>query len=173
MMMRPWLRKLALTAHVTSSVGWLGAVGAFFALAVAGLRSQDPQVVRAAYLAMNLTGWFVIVPLCVASFLTGLIQALGTAWGLFRHYWVVIKLVITMLATLLLLVHMRPVGHLARVVAHATMVSGYLAGLRIQVMADAGAAVLALLMATTLSVYKPRGITPYGARRNRATHAAL
>jgi hypothetical protein len=37
MAMTPRLRKFALTAHVTSSVGWLGAVAAFLALAVAGL----------------------------------------------------------------------------------------------------------------------------------------
>jgi hypothetical protein len=55
MTMRPRLRKFALTAHVTSSVGWLGAVAGFLALAVAGLTSQDAQMVRAAYLAMDLT----------------------------------------------------------------------------------------------------------------------
>jgi hypothetical protein len=41
---------------------------------------------RAAYLAMDLTSRFVIVPLARASLLTGLAQALGTPWGLFRHY---------------------------------------------------------------------------------------
>ncbi len=54
MTMTPHLRRFALTAHVTSSVGWLGAVGAFLALAVAGLTSQDTQMVRATYLAMEL-----------------------------------------------------------------------------------------------------------------------
>ena len=78
MIMTPSLRKLALTAHVTSSVGWLGAVAAFLALAIAGLTSRDPQMVRAAYLAMELTGWFVIVPLSLASPLTGLVQSLCT-----------------------------------------------------------------------------------------------
>ena len=60
------LRKFALTTHVTSSVGWLGAVGAFLALAIAGVGSEDAQIVRAAYLAMHLTTWFVIVPLCLS-----------------------------------------------------------------------------------------------------------
>lgn len=57
------------------------------ALAVSGLTSADVQTVRAAYLAMDLIGWFVIVPLSLASLLTGLVQSLGTRWGLFRHYW--------------------------------------------------------------------------------------
>src|SRR5438128_247342 len=104
-MMTPGLRKLALTTHVTSSVGWLGAVAGFLCLAIAGLGSGDPQIVRAAYLAMHVTTWFVIVPFSLASLLTGLVQALGTTWGLFRHYWVVTKLLLTSFATLLLLVH--------------------------------------------------------------------
>ena len=165
MTMTPRLRKFALTAHVTSSVGWLGAVAGFLALAVTGLTRQDAHMVRAAYLAMELIGWFVIVPLSLASLLTGLVQSLGTTWGLFRHYWVLIKLLITVLATILLLVHMQPVGHLARVVAATTLASGGLAGLRVQLVADAGAALVALLVATTLSVYKPRGMTPYGWRK--------
>ena len=105
MTMTPGLRKFALTTHVTSSVGWLGAVGAFLALAIAGLISQDAQIVRAAYLAMHLTTWFVIVPFCLAALLTGIVQSLGTMWGLFRHYWVLVKFVLTLGATLLLLLH--------------------------------------------------------------------
>jgi hypothetical protein len=166
--MIPSLRKLALTAHVTISVGWLGAVGGFLALALAGLTSESDQIVRAAYLAMELTGWFVIVPLCLASLPTGLVVSLGTEWGLFRHWWVVAKLFISVVATLLLLVHMQPVGHLARVVAETTLARGELAGIRVQLVADAGAALVALLAATALSVYKPRGLTPYGRRRAAA-----
>ena len=60
------LRKLGLTAHVTTSIGWLGAVAAFLALAVAGLTGQDVPTVRGAYLAMGLTAWYVILPLCLA-----------------------------------------------------------------------------------------------------------
>lgn len=160
-------RKLALTVHVVSSVGWLGAVAGFLALAIAGLTSQDVQKVRAASLAMEITGWFVIVPLSIASPLSGLVQSLGTTWGLFRHYWVVIKFLITVPATILLLAHMQPVGHLARAVQDTTLAHGDLAGLRIQLVADAAAAVLVWLIATTLSVYKPRGLTQYGKRKHQ------
>lgn len=171
MIMTPGLRKFALTAHVTASVGWLGAVAGFLVLAVAGLVSEDAQTVRAAYLAMELIAWFVVVPLSLASPLTGLVMSLGTTWGLFRHYWVLVKFLITVPATIFLLLHMRPIGHLARVVAETTLSSGDLAGLRIQLVADAGAAILVLLVATTLSIYKPRGLTPYGWRKQREEHA--
>ena len=122
---------------------------------------------QAAYLAMKWIGWFVIVPLSFASPLSGLVQSFVTAWGLFRHYWVLVKFLITIPSTILLLVHMQPVGHLARVVSETTLASGQLAGLRIQLIADAGAALIVLLVATTLSVYKPRGLTPYGWRKQK------
>lgn len=172
MTMTSRVRTFALTAHVTSSVGWLGAVGAFLALAIAGLTHQDQQMVRAAYLAMELVGWCVIVPLAFTSLPSGLLMSLGTEWGLFRHYWIVAKLLITLIATTLLLVHMQPVGHLAHVVAETTLARGELAGLRIQLVADAGAGLVALLLATALSVYKPRGMTPYGRRKQSYTAKA-
>lgn len=161
------LRKLALTAHVTSSVGWFGAVATFLALAVAGLTSDAAALVRATYLAMNVIGWCVIVPLSLASLPTGIVMSVGTEWGLFRHYWIVAKLAISVVATILLLVHMEPVGHLADVVTQATLHGGELAGMRVQLVADAGAALVALLVATALSVYKPRGMTAYGRRQQR------
>jgi len=48
---------LALTVHITSSVGWLGAVAGFLALSIAGMVSRDAELVRGVYLAMNLVGW--------------------------------------------------------------------------------------------------------------------
>jgi hypothetical protein len=162
-----------LTTHITTSVGWLGAVAGFLALAVAGLVSQDSPMVRGAYLAMEMISWFVIMPLCLASLLTGVVQSLGTTWGLFRHWWVLIKLVITLLATLLLLLHMQPISYMADAAATTATFSADLDQVRYQLVADAGIALLALLVATTLSVYKPRGVTPYGWRRLREERTAL
>jgi hypothetical protein len=166
MLMTSGVRKLALTTHVTSSVGWFGAVAAFLSLAIAGLTSQNPQTVRAAYLSMELTTWAVIVPLSVAALVTGIVQSVGTTWGLFRHHWVVAKLGLTVLATIILLVHTQPIGRVAAVAAEGMLTSADLRQLRIQLVADAGAALFALLVATTLSVYKPWGLTSYGRRQD-------
>ncbi len=173
MTMTPWFRKLALTAHVTSSVGWLGAVAGFLALAVAGLTSQDAQMVRAAYLAMEPITWFVIVPLSLASLLTGLVQSLGTTWGLVRHYWVLVKLLLTVAATIVLLVHTQPINHIAGVAAETTLFSADLGRVRIQLVVASGAALVVLLVATTLSVYKPRGMTRYGRRKRYEQRTVL
>ena len=111
--MTPRLRKFALSAHLTFSVGWIGAVLAYLALGVGAVTSQDVQTVRAAWTAMELVGWYVIVPIALASLLTGLVMALGTKWGLFRHYWVLISFALTVFATVVLLLHMPTVSSMA------------------------------------------------------------
>lgn len=166
MVLTPRLRKFVLTAHITFTVGWLGAVAGFLALAIAGLTSQDAQKVRAAYLAMELIARFVILPLSLVPLLTGPALSLGTPWGLFRHYWILVKLLITVPSTLILLIHMRPITHLASIAAERPLSSADL-GLQIQMVVAAGAALVALLITTTLAVYKPRGLTPYGWRKQQ------
>jgi hypothetical protein len=165
MTMAPRLRKLALTAHVTSSVGFLGAVAAFLALAVAGLASQDGRMVRAAYLAMDLTAWFVIVPLSFAALLTGLVMSLGTNWGLFRHYWVLAKLLLTVFTITVLLLQMEGISYMAGAAAETALSSADLRGLRSSLRTHAAGGLLVLLVTTTLSVFKPRGMTRYGWRK--------
>ena len=165
--MSPGVRKLALTVHLTCSVGWIGAVIAYLALGVSAVTSQDAQTVRAAWIAMEVTGWTAIVPLAVASLLTGLVMSLGTPWGLFRHYWVLISLVLTVLSTVVLLVHMPSVTHvagMARAADGATLAGlGPLGG----DLFHPGVGLLVLLAITVLNVYKPRGLTPYGWRKQQ------
>lgn len=116
--MGPALRKFALTAHVAVSVGWLGAVLGFLALA--------------------------------------------------RHYWVLFKLLINVFASIVLLMYMRTLDYFAGVAAGGTTSSADLLVLRSPSPAiHAGGAVLLLVVATTLAIYKPRGVTPYGLRKAR------
>lgn len=165
MTMTPRLRKFALTAHITSSVGWLGAIAGFLALAVGGLTSRDAQLVRGAYLAMEVTGWYVLVPLCLASLVTGLVMSLGTPWGLFRHYWVLVKFLITIVAALILFMYTRTLSHLGGLAADMTLFVDELRNP--SPVLHSGLALLALLVNTTLSVYKPRGLTRYGWRKQQ------
>lgn len=162
--MTPRLRKFVLTAHITISVGWLGAILGFLVLGVAGLTSSEVQTIRASYLTMELLGWYALVPLSLASLLTGILQSLGTKWGLFRHYWVLFKLLINIIATVVLLLYMQTFSYLADIAAGTTLPSD---ALRLSPVLHASAALLLLLVATVLSVYKPRGLTPYGWRKQQ------
>ncbi len=162
--MSPWLRKLVLATHLTASMGWLGAVAAFLALAAAGLASTDAALVPAAYPAMNLIARFVIVPLAFASLVTGIISSLSTPWGLFRHYWVVVKLVVTVLATAVLLLQLEPLRDLANAAASGDLAAKGLREARMSMVMHSGGGLLVLLVPTALGVWKPRGRTPWGSR---------
>lgn len=165
MTITPNLRKFGLTAHISSSVGLLGSIAAFLVLAIAGLNSQEAQIIRAAYLAMDLIARFIIAPLAFASLFTGLIQSLGTPWGLFQHYWIVAKLSLTAFATVILLIKLDLVGYAAQLAADAPLLRADLRTAGMELALHAAGGLLVLLVPTVLSVYKPRGLTPYGRKQ--------
>lgn len=169
MPLTPRLRKCALVAHITTTVGWLGAIAVFLALAVIGLTSAHTPTVRGVFLVMEPAAAYVLLPLAVASLLTGIMQSLGTRWGLFQHYWVVFKLLIAGVATTLLLIYMDTFAFMARAAADPESSGADLRALAFSPILHATLALLGLLVATVMAVYKPRGRTPYGQRvRNRA-----
>ena len=141
------MKRLTLLLHVVSSAGWWGAVAAFLVLAIAGVGGDA----GAACHALALTGWGAIVPLAVLSSATGLVQSLGSAWGLARHWWVVFKIVITLACTALLLLHLWMLGDCR-------------SGTAAQMTFDAALALVVLMVPLALSVYKPRGVTPWAQR---------
>ena len=165
MTMSPGLRKFALTVHLTFSVGWIGAVVAYLGLGLAAVTSEQMRTIRAAWTAMELTGWYVIVPLALGSLLTGVIMGLGTKWGLFRHYWVVFSLGLTMFATVILLFHMPTVSSVAKVAQQAE-------GAALESLGGdlfhPGVGLVVLLLIQVLNMYKPPGLTPYGQRKQTA-----
>jgi hypothetical protein len=162
--MRPGLRKLALSIHLTFSVGWIGAVIAYLGLGVTAVRSTDVQMVRSAWIAMEVTGWFVIVPLAVLSLLTGLVMSLGTKWGLFRYYWVLISFVLTLFSTVILILHMPTVSSMVDVALEAE-------GAALEALGgDLGhpaVGLVILLIVQVLNLYKPPGMTRYGWRKQQ------
>jgi hypothetical protein len=168
--MPPAARKLTLTVHLTSSVGWIGAVIAYLALGIAAVTSSEVQTVRAAWTAMDVTGWWVIVPLAFAALVTGLVMSLGTQWGLFRHYWVLISLALTLVCTVVLILHMPSVDVMARMAQTAEGDSLRALG---GDLFHPGAGLLLLLAVTVLNVYKPAGLTPYGWRKQRKERRLL
>jgi hypothetical protein len=161
----PAARKLTLTLHIASSVGWLGAVAGFLALAIAGATANDVEVARAAYIAMEATGRAVLVPLALASLATGIIQALGSRWGLLSHYWVVTKLAATVIATGVLLLYLQTLEALAEMARSSSTTALQSPSPALHALG----AVMLLAIALVLSVYKPRGVTAYGWRRQQSS----
>lgn len=173
MTLRPRVRKLTLSLHLAVSVGWIGALLAYLALGVGAMTSEDLQVIRAAWIAMDLIGWYVIVPLALASLVTGIVIAVGTRWGLFRHYWVVFSLLLTTVATVVLILHMPGVSELADVARRGGGrglgdLDAHLYGqLRQGDLLHPSLGLVVLLVIQVLNVHKPPGMTRYGRRKHR------
>lgn len=148
-------RRVNLAAHVAVSVGWIGAVAAFAVIAGYGAGLPPAaQAVAGVYAALSVLMWTVIVPLAVLSLVTGVVQAVGTTWGLFRHYWVAMKLVLTVGATGLLLLHARVAG------AAMTLSAGgdpHLVPLQQQLLFDSVLGLVVLVLIAVLGWLKPKG----------------
>ena len=171
MTMTPGLRKLALATHLSVSVGWIGAVVAYLALDVTVATSRDPGMLRAAWAAMGLVVSWAIVPLALAALLTGIVMSLGTKWGLIRYWWVVISLVLTVVATLVLLSETLVIGSSAAIAADPATSIDDLRALPSTLPHSVGGLVV-LLVIQVMNVYKPRGMTRYGWRKQHEQHPA-
>ena len=145
----PRWRKAVLTVHVVTAVGWLGVDLTLLALGVGGLTGADPEVV---YPAQSLVGRMLFAPLSVLVWLVGVVNAVGTPWGLFRHRWVLVKLLLTTamlgLVLFLLLPALTEAGDLAGDLPRRDRVT--------MVVAPSVSSSL-LVFATVLSTYKPWG----------------
>lgn len=162
--MSPLRRKALLAVHLVASVGWVGGAVAYVALGVAARTTTDPATIRAAWLAFDILGWWVLVPEAVLTLVTGVALSLGTRWGLFLHYWVVVALLVTLLCTVVLVLHMRDVSATAALArtadaAELRRLGGDLAHPTI--------GLVLLLFVLVLNVFKPRGVTRRGWRRQQ------
>lgn len=162
--MSPPLRKTVLTVHVASSVGWMGAVAVFVALDLTARVKDDAELNRIIWLALDTTGWTLLIPLAITSLASGLIAALTSRWGLLRHYWVLFKLLITAFATLVLAMQTPSFAAQAARAADPALDPGALGS----ELLHTGGGLLVLSLALILSVYKPHGMTRYGQHKRRS-----
>jgi hypothetical protein len=129
--------------HIVVSVGLLGDSAGFLAVAIRRAISDDPAMVESAH---ELLGMFALafgIPLSFLALITGLALGLGTRWGVFRHGWVLAKLVLIVTVIIVGATVLRPV-----LSDDADTGGGWL-------IAGAAYDVVALTAATTLAVFKP------------------
>ncbi|WP_434006829.1 DUF2269 family protein [Paenibacillus konkukensis] len=166
MTLSPSFRKLVLTLHVISTMVWLGSAAAYIPVAIYVLTNQDTEMIRSAIQIMSLVVNFVVVPVAFASLLTGVALSLGTRWGLFRQYWILIKLLLTAFAVSMLVAYSIELGHAASIAAQTTWSSTDVEILKAPIhITHPSGSVCIVLVATILSVYKPKGMTKFGWRK--------
>jgi hypothetical protein len=146
-------RRIALVAHVLSSVGWFGAAGLVLFLLATATATSDDDLARACFRAVETSVWL-SVPAAAMATVTGVVLGIGTKWGVVRHWWVVLKEVAVVPLVLTDLLVIAPSAHdAARGVGDGRIL-------------DAGIAhCVVLAFATIVSVVKPFGRTPWARRR--------
>jgi Predicted integral membrane protein (DUF2269) len=156
-MLKPRTRRTVLTAHIIASVGLLGDCAAIVAINIRAATTADPELAASAYELLTMFSLLFGIPLSLTSLLTGVVLGRGTKWGVFRHPWVIAKLV----AILSVIV----VGALVIGPETEAMVAGR-GGSEAVLIGASAYDVLVLALATGLSVFKPGR-----ARRRRAAVA--
>ena len=148
----PVLRKSLLTLHIIVSVGLLGDSAGYLAVAIRGASATDPAVAEVSFQTLRMLAFVFGIPLSFAALATGALLGLGTRWGLFRYWWVTVKLV--------LIVAVMAVGGLVLKGGMDAMLTGP-GGAEGRLIAGAAFDVVALTVATALGVFKPGGRWPF------------
>ena len=169
----PSQRKLVLTIHVGTSVGWLGAAVAMSVLAVIGRTVEDPHLRHSAYMFMHFFDQAIMIPFSLLAFFSGIALSLWTNWGLFDHYWVITKFVLTTAVILFAAIQTSLWVHNAIELAMAG--GAEFDQIAVRLLINSACNLLSFWAMTALSVYKPWGRTGRGERqaRQRAESARL
>jgi hypothetical protein len=155
-------RKTALTAHVACGATWLGAVAANLFLGISAAVTDDETLADAYYTSMARLVDF-LPAAAIATLATGLLLALATRWGLFRHWWIIVKLVLAVTTAVIGWGIIDPaISNTIRSRAE-TGSTGFSDAL----LPAIAATPLLLLSATTIAITKPWGRTARARRQAR------
>lgn len=164
----PGWYKFLLTLHIIIAVGLIGADITVIILSVTGLTSGIPDLIRASYLAMDLLVNTALIPLAAGALVTGILLGVGTHWGLTRYYWVLTKLGFILVAITALVFLLRPrINQIAAEVLQrplADLSALDLGPAGVAVIVGPSVAILILITAAVLGIYKPWGKTNFKKR---------
>ncbi|WP_340682674.1 hypothetical protein LCL61_28945 [Amycolatopsis coloradensis] len=167
----PGKRKLWVMLHVGLSVSWLGIAISMVVLSTVGYATENAELRHGAYELMHIFDLFIVIPTMMLSIITGLVVSLGSKWGLAKHWWVLLKLVIALGIPAVAIVESQWVQELAERTLDPAAEPGA-TGLTLMICMIVFSA--ALWTATYLSVFKPGGKTRWGKKnieRERAIRA--
>ncbi|MGH2946145.1 MAG: DUF2269 family protein [Solirubrobacteraceae bacterium] len=145
--LRPNVRRALLTVHIIAGVGLLGDVAAVLAVNIRAAATGDAALAAASYELLAMFTVLFGIPLSLLSLATGILLGFSSAWSVLRYGWVVAKLVL-LLGVIL-------VGTLVLGPGTEAMRTGE-GGAQARLIASSAYDVVALTLATALSVFKPR-----------------
>lgn len=163
-------RQALLAAHVLSSAAWLGMAVMFVALSLLALRAANVRDAQTIYESMAFFDQTMLPWANVAATTSGFALGVTTKWGIVRHWWVVIKVLISfaILGIAFGFLH-DALERSAAEAAHLATVGGAVSDVDSSgqvVLWGFTLALVSLIGAMLLSLYKPRGMTWWGRRQN-------
>ncbi|UUU22729.1 DUF2269 domain-containing protein [Streptomyces sp. DSM 40750] len=158
------VRRAFLVVHVAASACWLGLTFGLLALGVTAGTTGSAVTVEASVRAMKLFADWLLIPVALLTFVSGLALSLGTRWGLARYRWVCTKFWLTLATLTATVVALRP-GVNSAVTAVAA--GGPLPDVG-DVLFGPVVSLSAYVFMTVISVLKPWGLTKRGRRLRKA-----
>ncbi|UUZ83686.1 hypothetical protein LJK88_07655 [Paenibacillus sp. P26] len=89
-------KQLIIVIHVLSVVCWLGGAMAMLLLGMYMLKAENGEQLYYTLDNMHLIDVVFIRYTALVALLTGIVLSVWTNWGLFKHYWILIKLILTL-----------------------------------------------------------------------------
>lgn len=142
---------------------WLGAVVTNLFLGLSAALTGSETLADGYYAAMDTTVNHVMPAAAIATLATGLVLALATRWGLFRHWWIIAKFVLAIVTVLVGVAIIDPAVRDTIETRAKTGSTGFSAAL----LPAVAATPLLLLSATVIAITKPWGRTHRTRRQGR------
>lgn len=148
-------RKSAVTVHVVAALALLGVSTVVLVAGVHAATRGDARDAQAVYSLLRLLTFSLDLPLAAVTLLSGVLLALTSRWGMFRHWWVIAKLAIYGATLVIGLVLIGPSLDTMIDVTEAQRPEE--SGARSTLVVAAAVQVVILSGAATLGVFKPGG----------------
>lgn len=163
--LRPTWRKALVVLHAIAGIGWMGVDIALLVLLMTVRTTDDATLVASGLNAIRMIVPIAVPPLSLCILITGVLLGLGTPWGLLRYWWVLVKLILSSIMTVLVFTSLVPgVNQIAVLDLGATSAGAVRASLGPLLTGLMFPPVVSFLMlgtATILSIYKPWRRTPW------------
>jgi hypothetical protein len=161
----PAVRKTLLALHIVLGIGWMGVDIALLVLLITARTTDDATLAVSGFNAIRMIVPVAVPPLSLGILATGLLLGLGTPWGLVRYWWVLIKLILSGVMTVLVFTSLVPevssMAILAATTGSADAVRASLGDLPTQLLFPPVVSFAMLGIATFLSIFKPWSRTPW------------
>jgi hypothetical protein len=156
--LRPGPRKAITTVHVIAAVALLGNQAALLVLALTAALTSGASLQHASYELMRILVFALEIPLAVTTLASGVVLAVRTKWGLFQHYWIIGSLGLLLATALIGIAAIRPwTEQMIAATDPQAAVAAPLPAARWLLAGGLALAITALVTATGLGIYKPRG----------------